>query len=180
METSSKYKTCKVCFKEIDSRAQKCPHCHHWQSRIAKLIYAPVPSLFVLGFLLCFIFFTWETGEHERFLKSRESFNEYRSDVSIKESSLKFGGTDARPTVAIIGTIENATNISWKYVKFEVQFFDGGGKLIDISQKRIYTTLKAKGDTNFKLSVPREFPEEQYASHTVNILSATDARGKYD
>lgn len=167
-------KTCKMCYKEIDSRAKKCPYCQHWQSKISMTVRHPAFALFLtMGFIVVFgvIFeslFVFDKGE---------DFATYRNQITISKSKLKFGETSHGPTVVVIGEMKNNSNLSWKDVQLEVRFYDNNNKLIDTDQKNKYSfEVPANDISTFKVSIPREFPEAQYASCKVRILSAKDSR----
>ncbi|MHC4543571.1 MAG: FxLYD domain-containing protein [Planctomycetota bacterium] len=167
-------KTCKMCYKEMDSRAKKCPYCQHWQSKFSKIVWHPAFAVFlIMGFIVVFgvIFeslFVFDKGE---------DFAPYRNQITIRKSELKFGETSHGPTVVVMGEIKNNSNLSWKDVQLEVRFYDNNNKLIDTDQKNKYSfVIPANDISTFKVSIPREFPEEQYANCKVRILSAKDAR----
>ncbi|MDH4239989.1 MAG: FxLYD domain-containing protein, partial [Phycisphaerae bacterium] len=93
------------------------------------------------------------------------------------KSEPKFGETSHGPTVVVMGEIKNISNLSWKDVQLEVRFYDKDNNLIDTDQKEKYSFVVPANDiSTFKVSIPREFPEEQYASCKVRILSAQDSR----
>jgi hypothetical protein len=166
-------KTCKTCYKEIDSRAKKCPYCQHWQSKSSMIVRHPAFAVFlIMGFLLVFgvIFeslFVFDKGE---------DFATYSNQITISKTELKFGETSRGPTVVVMGEIKNNSDLSWEDVQLEVRFYDNNEKLSDTDQENKYSFVVPANDVSpFKISIQREFPEDQYASCKVRILSAKDA-----
>jgi hypothetical protein len=170
---------CKMCYKEIDNRAKKCPYCQHLQNKISMVVFHPVFGVFfvLIPMLLVFIF----TGlMFKRILDQGEDFTPYRNQIAISESELKFGHTARGPTVVVMGKMTNNSSLSWKDVNLEVRFYDNDNKLVDTDQKNKYSFVVPANDVStFKVSIPREFPEEQYASCKVRILSGRDSRARW-
>ena len=109
-----------------------------------------------------------------------ENFETFKDQIAITESQLAFGETKTSDTVVVLGAVENQSATPWKEVVFQVEFFDPAGKRIDTDQKRGYTlTVPAKAKIPFKVSIQREFPKDQYAKHSVTIISAKDARARW-
>jgi len=174
METTTK-KTCKICFQEIDTRAKKCPYCHHWQRRWHAISFSPLIPLLPLG--LCLLGFGFLL--HTTF-SIGEPFEKHRGELLIKESEMKFG-TETNscngPTVIVLGTFKNTSRFSWKEINVEVQFIGANGKLVDGGQKLLYSLeAPAGGEAMFKISMKREFPQEMYQNYKIRILSARESK----
>jgi hypothetical protein len=168
-------KTCPMCCSEIAGKAKKCPCCHHFQNRAVLLFYHPAfPMVLMVIPLLVAAFMI------SKLLDEGESFGTFKDQIAITESHFVFGETKTSDTVAVLGEVENHSATPWKDVAFQVEFFDAAGKRIDTDQKREYTlTIPAKAKIPFKVSIRREFPKEQYAKHSVTIISAKDARSRW-
>jgi succinate dehydrogenase flavin-adding protein (antitoxin of CptAB toxin-antitoxin module) len=112
-----------------------------------------------------------------------EPFSLHSNAVSAVETKMVFGVSGCEhqsPTVAILGKIQNDSPVSWEDVKIEATFFDEDGTLIDATQKEKYSFMVASKDAStFKLSFKREFPEEQYDSFKVRIISAKDEKKRF-
>lgn len=169
-------KICKMCYKEIDSRAKKCPHCHHWQNKISMIVWNPAFAVFLVMIPYVAVFIFIGTAFKGMFDQG-EDFTSYRNQITISEPELKFGETSCGPTVVVMGKMTNNSSLSWKDVQLEVRFYDKNEKLVDTDQKEKYSFVVPANDVStFKVSIPREFPEDQYTSSEVRILSASDAR----
>lgn len=114
------------------------------------------------------------------FLDTGENYAPYKDQIVISDCQIAFGDTKSAATVAVIGTIKNTSKVSWKDIKFHVDFFDAGGKRIDVGQREEYSYVLAAGDTSsFKVSFTREFPETNYVKPVVRIVGATDMRSRW-
>jgi hypothetical protein len=164
MTDKTELKICKMCSMSIPESARKCPHCQHFQSRVSMFMFHPAFGIiFVLipMFILLAVF-----------------SKEYSQQIEIIESEIKFGVLRGEPSVAVIGTINNSSPIPWKAICFQVEFVDEKGVKSDTGQKEeLYGYRVPSGEEqSFKVSFPREFPEENYVGHTIRIISAKDAR----
>lgn len=172
METTTK-KTCKICFQEIDTRAKKCPYCHHWQRPWLAISYSPIIAALPFGLVLLGFGFLM----HKTF-SSGEPFEQHRDELQVKEAHMTFGNiTNSGPTVVVLGTFKNTGRFSWKDINVEVQFLGADGKLVDGGQRLQYSLdAPAGGEAVFKVSMKREFPQDLYKDYKIKILSAKDSR----
>jgi len=82
--------------------------------------------------------------------------------------------------VAVMGTIMNNSPIPWKDIRFQVEFQDATGRRSDTGQKEDYCYyLPANSSLSFKTSLRRQFPETNYISHTISVVSARDGRARW-
>jgi hypothetical protein len=166
-------KTCPLCCEPVRPAARKCPHCQHYLNKWVLAAYHPLiamsPMLLVFGVGFYLL---------SRAIDRGQSFEAFRSQVHITHSELQLGELPAGPTVAVVGTIHNDSNVAWKELTIEVQFFDKSHKLIDTKQRQDYSlALPPKDNCAFKISQPREFNLADYASHEVRVITAKDAKG---
>lgn len=107
-------------------------------------------------------------------------FELYRDQIEIAKSEIKFGQDNNGPTVMVLGTMRNPTDVGWKEIRFEASFFDKDNKLIDATQEcKYFFACPANDECEFSVSFRRQFPQEQYVSHKVRVLSARDARSRF-
>jgi hypothetical protein len=164
-------KFCKMCYQQIDSRARRCPFCHHWQNKLSSIVSGPTVAVIVL--VIALIVPTLLT---RHILDKGKDFGHYKNQVQIAQSQLTFGKNVSCPSVIVLGRLKNTGNVSWKSLQFEATFFDHKGKLMDTGQdEKYFFILKAKSEAPFKVSLKREFPVEDYASYAIRIISAKDA-----
>jgi len=168
-------KNCPLCCEPVRSEARKCPHCQHFLNKWVLIAYHPLSSM--VPVLLCFVIGGYFFAQ---IFDKGQSFEPYRSQVHITNSELQFGELRTGPTVAVVGTIQNGSNITWKTVTLEVQYFDKAHKLIDTKQSKQWSDevyLPARGSSAFKISQPREFNSNDYASYEIRVVDARDRRG---
>lgn len=176
----AKLKTCKMCYREIDERARKCPYCLHWQFRWSTIMLHPAFVMIPLFLFLVVFLVIFPRMIHNNIFHEGEKFRLHAGEITIQQSELKFGELESGPTVVVLGTVRNSGEFSWKEVYYDVQLFDGDNNLIDATQKGKYSfVIPANGSSSFKVSFPREFPEEHYVSHKVRVVSARDARARF-
>jgi len=169
---------CKLCDMEISAKAKKCPYCQHFQNKWLVIAYHPMFAVIYIVIMAALM-----GTMIESMFSEGESFADYHNALSVVETKMVFGVTGCEhksPTVVVLGKIQNDSPISWKDVRLEATFFDKDGKLIDAAQKEYYAFIVAAKDKGtFKLSFQREFPEEQYDSFKVRIVSADDKRKRF-
>ena len=179
MTTLPEMRTCKMCRMDIPAHARKCPYCHHFQNKLSLFFFSPyfhILVLFMMGALYCGLLGVM----YERFFDQGESFRNYSSEIKVVSSALQFGEGANGPTVAVVGQMANDSDVDWKEVRFQVEFHDASGKLIDAGQAYEYLYyLPAHDQAAFKVSFHREFPEGSYASHSVKVITARDGRIKF-
>ena len=172
-------KTCKMCCEEIAAEAKKCPHCHHWQHRLSMVAYHP---LFITLFIFVPMMAVWVfvASMTSTMFAAGERFQTFAGDITVEETKVRFGEDQCGPAVVVIGKIKNLSPVDWKDMRFQVDFFNSKGELVDNGQQEAFTwRLPAGEETSFKVSFRRQFPEQEYASHKVRVISATDSRQRF-
>jgi hypothetical protein len=160
---------------EIPMQARKCPYCHHFQNRLVLFMYHPGFAVLIFSlpmvFMLIVISNIFERGEN---------YEVYKDQISVSDNKIFFGDSKSGATVAVIGTIKNTSKVSWKEVKFHVDFFDAAGRRADVGEKDDYSfTLPASGTSSFKVSFRREFSETNYVKPEVRVVGAKDVRAGF-
>lgn len=168
-------KTCKMCGMGIPIAAKKCPYCQHWQRWLS--LQNPaflIPLIFIPLMVLYGILMQTVLG---RLVREWEPFPKHSQQVRISEDTMEFGEDQCGPAVIIVGKVKNGTQVDWKDVRFQVDFFNPKGQLFDTGQQEAYTyRLPAGEECPFKVSFRRQFPEKEYVKHAVRIISAVDSR----
>ena len=176
MQNDAERKTCPMCCSEIPAKAKKCPQCLHLQWKLNNYVWL-WPTL---GMTLMMIPLVAAAFAVSAMFDMGESYEPFKDQIVIVESEVAFGETKTTDTVAVLGTVRNNSPIGWKDVLFQVEFWNAEGKRIDTDQKREHPlTVPASEIVPFKISIRREFPKEQCAKHTVRIVNARDARGRW-
>ncbi len=161
-------KTCKMCLKEIDQRARKCPYCQHYQFVIRTIIHNPSFILisFVLGWLLVLWFMDNRT-------EPKDYLNSYSDHVEILNSRIEFGSNSCGETVTIIGNLKNKSDIEWSSPEFEIKYYDKDNNFTDTEQVDKHSfNIPANETLPFKLSMRKEFDGSKYIGYDVRIINA--------
>ncbi len=156
--------------------AKKCPYCHQWQGRWAFLYHPAVMVVLLMVPLVAFMLIT------RRELGTKENFSAYRDRIVVTESSMHFSAADDKcgPTISVVGTIRNNSEVAWEDVYLEAQYFDAGGKMIDANGAQQYGLLiPPHGEVAFRVRGPADRTEQEYTSHKVFVRSARDARSLF-
>jgi hypothetical protein len=166
---------CPFCREPVKPDARKCPHCHQWQGRSAAFFYHP--AVLIAFVLLPMMAFFALPGRN--ILPQGENFAASRDQLVIVQSGMHHSAGDEKcgPSISVIGTIRNESNIGWKDVYLEAQYFDGSGTLIDtIGQEQYGLVVPPHEEVAFRIRGTAARGEKEYASHKVFVRSARDAR----
>ena len=176
MTDQAQTKTCQMCCMSISADARKCPHCQHFQNRASMIMFHPVFSIIIAMAPLFIIMIMFS-----RYFGRGKDYHNYSGQIRVTESRIKFGKTRSGPSVSVIGTIKNTTRIPWDDIRFQVDFKNIEGELSDTGQKEGWYGYQIPPDESlsFKVTFRREFPETNYLSHVVKVVSAKDARAKW-
>jgi hypothetical protein len=175
MAQEGETKTCKMCGVAIPAVAKKCPYCHHWQRVLC--LHHPLIVLLLVGFPLIGGYAALMASVMPNVFREWERFPTHADEVTITSSTMEFGEDTNGPQVIIVGIVDNSGPVEWKDVRFEAAFYNPKGALFDAGQEEQYTwRLPAEERSSFKISFRRQFPEKEYASHKVRVVSAVDSR----
>jgi hypothetical protein len=165
-------KKCRMCQKDVDPKAKKCPHCRSLQSKI----FNPIAIAVVLG-ITYFVFMGLIFNDIMDTMNGGNIYDDYPNALSITESELKFTKSEEQgPLVTIIGKIKNSSDVNWERLNLQATCFNEDGEIIDVKQERDYDWLVPKNkEIPFKISFPRTIEENEYAEHRVVVISAEDA-----
>jgi len=160
---------------DIPQQARKCPCCHHFQNRWTMLMFHPgfAVGLATLPMAATMIVFSsiFDPGQ---------DYEIYKDQIIISDSQISLGETKLDATVAVIGTIRNASQVSWRDVQFHVDFLDGTSRRIDVGAREDHSFRLPAGETSsFKVSFRREFSATNYVKAVVRITGAKDARANW-
>jgi hypothetical protein len=167
-------KTCPMCCSEIPEVARKCPHCQHFQSRAA-LLFHPATAAFIVIIPMAISLIIFAT-----MFDPGEEFAPYSNQIAVTNTHIAFGETKSGATIAVLGEIRNDSPVPWNDINLHAHFKDPSGRTIDVATEDKYSFhLPAHSTSQFKLSFRREFPETNYAQHTVRVLFAKDSRSRW-
>ncbi len=121
--------------------------------------------------MLVAYYFLRSTFDH-----NKNEFEKYRSLVVVQDSKIHYAKEGDNNFVSTIGVIKNNSDKKWKELRFEVQYFNQSGALIDTQSDSDYSlVLLPNTEHAFRVRESADKPEAEYASHKVFIRGARDA-----
>jgi len=176
MNEVAETKICPQCAETIKTAAKVCPHCRYWQKRWS--LYNPQMLagawvLLCIGITACFgVFF-------DRVLGPKEQFATYRDDVAVVTSQFSHRISESNLLNTVIGTLTNRSDVAWKEVGVEAQFFDKAGKQIDVITAKAddyrAAAILPHGEVAFKIEGVAAQPETVYQTCKVSVRWAKAA-----
>jgi len=176
MSETRKSKLCRMCYEEIDERARRCPHCLRWQTRSAAILSSGLlgwllGTLLVVGLVALFM---------HTILKPFRSPDEcavYAGQIQVTESHMLFGESKEGPVVLVVGRLRNNSDVEWESVHLQAEFFDESDSLVNVETEWQYGRhIMPWGESAFKVRGPADLPRERYATYSVTVTGAEDAR----
>lgn len=174
-------KTCPMCFEQIDRRARRCPHCRHRQTALAGWC-ARRPVMAIVGGIVASVALMWLWGaavRHKFVPIRRAELVPYQGQIKVVSSRLLFGESKDGPVACAIGKIRNDSDIAWHKLHLQATFLDPDQKPIDVAKDQMFyytSEMLPRGQTAFKVKTPLHLPQEKYASCSISITYAEDAR----
>lgn len=178
-------KTCPMCFGQIDRRARRCPHCRHPQTAVASWGRRhPIMAIVMgtVGGIVATLAFVWLLGavlQHKFVPIGRAELVPYQGQIKVVSSRLLFGESKDGPVACAIGEIRNDSDVAWHRIRLQATFLDADQKPIDVAENRAFyytSEMLPRGQAAFKVKTPLHLPQEKYASCSISITYAEDAR----
>ncbi len=168
-------KVCPHCAEKIKAAAKVCPNCRYWQ-KIWSLYNPQIAGLLgiIIGFavLSCFGIFC------DRLFGPKEEFATYRNEIDVVSSQFSHRISASNLLVTVTGTITNHSNVGWKDVGVEAQFFDKSGKMIDAITVNAGdyrgVVILPHGETAFKIEGRASRPTADYETNKLTVRWAKD------
>lgn len=173
-------RVCKLCAETIKAAAVVCPHCRSWQKRwswtdprTTALLMAAFWILVMVGMGVFF----------ERVFGDKDDFATYRDDIVIVESQVSQRPSGTNTYVTVVGTLTNASAVSWKDVGVEAQFLDSAGKPFDAITVNAEgfrgVVVLPHGGSTFKIEGRAARPGADYSNYRVTVRWAKDVRALF-
>jgi len=168
-------KVCPHCAETIKAAAKVCPHCRYWQNpwslqnpQILVTIYGII-WIAILGCLATFF---------EKAFGPKEEFATYRNEIGVIQSDFSTRVSGSNLWITVVGTLTNQSNIGWKDIGVEAQFFDRSGKLIDAitvnSSDYRTVTILPHGEAAFRIERTASHPANDYITNKLTVRWAKD------
>jgi len=175
MNEAAETKVCPHCAETIKAAAKVCPNCRFWQKRWSwhNPYVAVILSILAL-FTVCVPFAILL----DQTLGSKTKFATYRDDIMVVSSQLSHRISEGNTMNTVIGTLTNRSEVAWKEVAVETEFFDKSGKQIDAITVRADDyhgpVILPHGEVVFKIEGRAARPEADYENYKVRVRWAKD------
>lgn len=179
MAENEQTKICPLCAETIKAAAKVCPYCRRWQKKWSLQNPQIGMSIGMTLWTFVSIAFLFVGGTFfEKNIWPKEDFATYRNEIGVVNSQFSQRIANSNLWVTVVGTLTNNSDVGWKDVGVEAQFFDRAGKLIDAitvnaSDYRGVTILP-HGETAFKIEGKAAHPAGDYETNKLNVRWAKD------
>jgi hypothetical protein len=172
---SGELRDCPMCMGPVREGAYKCPHCHTRQYRTSiHLVDRSDVILFGVIFLAIVTSALIRRGDRDE-----AAFTDHPGALEISGIELSNPGEDSSREIIALGRIKNVSEIPWKDLYFEAQFFNRAGALIDTVSNHDYQLfVPAHGESTFKITLRSSRPKDEYANCKIFIRQARDGRSR--
>jgi len=168
-------KVCPHCAETIKVAAKVCPHCRFWQKRWSLANPYLGLTLYLAAGLLafgCLIVFVGKA------FGPKEDFAAYRNEISVVNSQFSQRIYSSNLWNTVVGTLTNHSDVSWKDVGVEAQFFDKSGKMIDtitVNANDYHgVAILPHGEAAFKIEGRAARASTDYWTNKLNVRWAKD------
>ncbi len=114
----------------------------------------------------------------DRAFGPKEQFATYRNEIGVVSSRFSQRISGSNLLLTVVGTLTNHSDVGWKDVGVEGQFFDKAGKLIDAitvnADNYQGVVILPHGETAFKIEGRASHPAADYWTNTLTVRWAKD------
>jgi hypothetical protein len=168
-------KVCPYCAETIAATVKVCPHCRSWQKKwsLNNPQVATATSLIIILSVFVILF-----AVVLRAFGPKQQFAVYRDQIGVLASEFNEHVVESNLVVTVVGTITNRSDIGWKNVCVEAQFFDQSGRLIDaipVSEEWYRgVVILPHGEAAFKIEGKASHPAGDYYTNQLAVRWAKD------
>jgi hypothetical protein len=175
MDNLAETKVCPLCAETIKVTAKVCPHCRSWQKKWSLQNPQVVATLWVSLWMVTFacLFAVVEKG-----FGPKEQFAIYRNEIGVIDSQFSQRIANSNLMVTVVGTLTNHSDIGWKDIGVEAQFFDKSGKMIDaitVNANDYHgVVILPHAEVAFKIEGRASHSAADYETNKLNVRWAKD------
>jgi hypothetical protein len=173
---SADTKACRICREPIAADAKRCSKCQAWQSKWATFWNGGATQSFGqqivwVTITMVVMFAAWR---YLLFPRGAE-FQGHRQELVFADHKLSFRNEKDREYFAVVGTMRNNSDITWRDIYVEARFIDSKGELIDAYSSSLREVIVLpKSEAAFRLTSYTSRPSKEYAKVTLTITSAKE------
>jgi hypothetical protein len=168
-------KVCPLCAETIKASAKVCPHCRFYQKKwslLNPMVWMTLMGIFWITVLIGLALF------FEKTFGPKEEFASYRTGIDVVNSQFSQRISGSNLLITVVGMLTNLSDVGWKDVGVEAQFFDKSGKLIDAitvnADDYHGVTILPRGETAFKIEGRASHPAADYRTNKLTVRWAKD------
>jgi hypothetical protein len=106
---------------------------------------------------------------------ARATYIDYKDSIVVSASEFHVNYMGSTTFIVCTGELMNNSDVTWEHLRFEVQYFNESGELIDtISDKNYSLTLPPHDRVTFRVMDKAGRPAHQYATHKVYVKWAEE------
>lgn len=166
-------KVCPYCAEQVKPRAKVCPFCKQWLSFWS----LRNPAAFIISITLLAVFgLGWMVHDIHHRLDRGVDFSTYRDDITVMQSRMNFQTNEDTPEIDTVLVLTNKSDLAWQRVEVELRYFNDNGELIDARHDWSPGVMYPHQDSAWTVPVKPALALSDYASNSVCVRYATDAR----
>ena len=169
-------KACRVCRESIAADAKRCPRCQAWQSSWATFWFGNTTQSFgqqiiwvvvmLVAMWAAFRFFMFPSGK---------DFQDHRADLVFASQSMTFRKEKEREYFAVVGTIRNNSDVTWRDPYIDARFLNSKNEMIDTYSSQLRDVIvRPRTDAAFRLTGYTARPNSEYSRVVLTITSAKE------
>ena len=170
MAANEPTKVCPHCAEAIKAAATVCPHCRYWQKKWSLQNPQVAVTLWALLAIAVWSVFGFFIG---KMFGPKEDFAAYRNEMSVANSQFSQRIYNSNLWNTVVGTLTNHSDIGWKDVGVEAQFFDKSGKMIDTLTVNANdyrgVVILPHGEAAFKIEGRAARPATDYGTNALRV-----------
>lgn len=169
-------RACRVCRELMAAEAKRCPRCQAWQSWWASFWFGGNTYSFAQQIIWVVVMLAVMWASFRLFLfPGGMDFQDHRGDLAFASQSMSFGQEKDREFFAVVGTIRNASDTTWRDPHVEARFFNSKSELIDTYSAQLRDVIVLpRADAAFRLTAYTARPSAEYSTVTLTITSAKE------
>ena len=161
-------KPCVGCYKDIDSRARKCPNCLSVQPRVRDRVVQVVVGLVFVAIVAIVVGLGFAVAE----LGKQPHLNDTSVDVrrvEARETRIVVGQLQGHDNLYVVGKIKNNSSQPLGYASLEVRCFDEHGTMIDSWLGHWNGRVAPGAEVAFKVDSSGTHPKDRIGTHSVTV-----------
>ena len=163
-------RVCPYCKQGIPADALKCHYCREWVNRrhlFRRVLAWAVPLVILWVASMLFM-----PEVMDRTVLQERRYWEHLDAIKIVSHHVS---DDEEGNPCVIGTIKNVSEIPWRSITIQADYFNRAGELVDSDKGSSWEALAPGQERSFKIAFRKKQREAEYDHYRVHIAGAEDA-----